>query len=155
VTTKEEKEVIDEEVTKAVLALQERDGVAAPEAFVNMLADEDHPLHGQLEWDDAVAGHEYRKWQARQLIGRVKISLDGSRTPAFVHVHITRDGERREGYLPIEVVANDADLEAQVIAEAAAGLNGWSLRLAGIRRARAALPRLHEAVALLREEGAE
>lgn len=146
-----ERQETDEQIAKTVLTIQERDGVASPDAFIEAVADEDHPLHGLLEWDDAVAGHEYRKHQSRHLIGRVKLIVEDSQVPAFVHITISRDGGMQEGYVPFEVAVNDESMSAQMLAEAASGVAGWSRRLAGIRRAGPALVKLGEAVDLLRD----
>jgi hypothetical protein len=50
-------------------SLQQQSGVLKAEDVVEWArVHSDSALHGAIEWDDAVAGHNYRLWQVRQLI---------------------------------------------------------------------------------------
>ncbi len=63
-------------------------------------------IHGAFEWDDAIAGHEYRLSQARQWIRRVEIIID-DRPEVLVHVPILK-GRPAEGlYRPLSIVARN------------------------------------------------
>lgn len=55
-------------------------GELTPDVVVAAATPKAHPLHSRFEWDDAVAGHEYRKVQAAELIRSVKVTY--SETPA-------------------------------------------------------------------------
>jgi hypothetical protein len=44
-----------------------------PALVVEMATPAEHPLHHRFEWDDSVAGVEYRKVQAAELIRSVRI----------------------------------------------------------------------------------
>ena len=46
------------------------------EAVVDESRPEDAPLHDAFEWDDAVAGEEWRKQQARVMIGNLVIQVE-------------------------------------------------------------------------------
>ena len=99
-----------------------------PESVVQTAADPDHVLHDSFEWDDGAAGHNYRMWQARQLIRGVKIvTPEGQKTSRFVSVKM---GARRQ-YEDIRVVVKDIDKwqavltdMAQRLGEAETTLNG-------------------------------
>jgi hypothetical protein len=99
-----------------------------PEAVVSTATDPDHVLHESFEWDDTVAGHNHRLWQARQLIRGVKIvTPEGQKTSRFVSVKI---GPNRQ-YEDIRVVVKDIDKwqavltdMAQRLGEAETTLNG-------------------------------
>lgn len=122
--------VFQESIEKSVLQIIERDGVCTPEALVDEAADPNHPLHSAFEWDDSEAAREYRKYQARKLIARVRIEVRGNATPRFVSVSVqSRDGSVREGYAPVEQALGDEELALQVFAAARAGLEGWRRRL--------------------------
>lgn len=45
-----------------------RHGYLTPHTVIEAASPPDHPLHGQFEWDDTVAGPLYRLDQARDLI---------------------------------------------------------------------------------------
>lgn len=76
--------VSNEDIAKEVLRIQERDGVCSPAAFVDAAEDPASPLHSLFEWDDTSEARHWREHRARQIIGRVKIEVNGTRTPAHV-----------------------------------------------------------------------
>jgi len=49
-----------------------------PEQIVAMAEAPDSPMHGYFQWDDQAAAHQYRLWQARQLIASIKITVEGA-----------------------------------------------------------------------------
>ena len=51
-------------------------------------ASTDHPLHSRFQWDNTLAGHEYRLIQARQLIVSVVERPAGSTRPIPVFIHV-------------------------------------------------------------------
>ncbi|MCV7076714.1 hypothetical protein [Mycobacterium szulgai] len=143
----------DTEVTKVVLRVQERDGVCTPAAFVAEAADPASPIHDLFDWDDTSAAHRWREYQARVIIGQVRIEVNGSRAPAHVHVTVTRgDGQRKQGYVPLETALGDDELRAQVFAEARAGLGGWRNRLAAFNQAAQAVTAIDQAMIALADE---
>jgi hypothetical protein len=50
-------------------------GILYPDAVVEFATNEETALHPKFEWDNNIAGHEYRLWQARHLIKIVVITL--------------------------------------------------------------------------------
>jgi hypothetical protein len=87
----------DDDIAKEVLRLQERDGVCTAEAFVEEARDETSPLHSLFDWDDQAEAELWRQHKARQIIGKVKVTINGTRTPAHVSVTVTTDQARRRG----------------------------------------------------------
>lgn len=138
-----------DDVAKEVLRLQERDGVCTPAAFVEAARCEDSPLHSLFDWDDAAEAQLWREHRARQIIGRIRVDLNGTRTPAYVSVVVTK-GERQQGYVPVEVAMDDDDLRRQVFAQARAGLKGWRSRLGAFHQAADALSHIDRAIESLR-----
>lgn len=86
-------------------------GALTPANVVEAATPEDHPLHSRFEWDDAVAGHEYRKVQAGELIRSVRVSYQQPSGPErrSVRAFVSVRRERAEpSYEPVEeVVANE------------------------------------------------
>ena len=63
-------EAIKEELQSLVV-----DGTLDPERVVEAAKNPNSSMHGQFDWDDTVAAHEYRLSQARALIKRVKVNV--------------------------------------------------------------------------------
>lgn len=51
-------------------------GGLSPELIVEAARPKTHPLHGRFEWNDKIAGHEYRLIQAAEMIRSVKVGYD-------------------------------------------------------------------------------
>jgi hypothetical protein len=103
-----------------------RNGKLTPTLVVEEAEDEDSPLHDRFEWDDELAGHEYRIVQARQLIRSVRIHVqpENRESPlirAFMHVPASRAevdeaeeddaGSGFQNYMPVEDVAQSPRLK--------------------------------------------
>lgn len=102
----------------------ERSGPLTAERVVVYASDPLHPLHECFEWADQKAAHNYRLWQARDLIASVLIEiaeLDDGPTRAFVNVTTKRGRE----YVSVERAMTDKELYAQVVEEAANRLRYW------------------------------
>lgn len=135
------------EITKLVIDLTHRDGVCTPDAYHDVVADPQHPLHNRYEWDDTIAGREYRKHQIRRDIVRPKIINNGAESPRFVSVTVTKaDDTSRRGYLEQIVAAQTDELWQQVIYETSAQLRGLRNRLAGFRHTEKAIQHLDAAL---------
>lgn len=135
------------EITKLVIDLTHRDGVCTPDAYHDIVADPDHPLHHRYEWDDTIAGREYRKHQIRRDIVRPKIIAADTETPHFVSVTVTRaDNTTRRGYIEQLVAAQTDELWQQVIHETSTQLRSLRNRLAGFRNTEKAIRHLDAAL---------
>lgn len=88
--------------------IYEANGKLTPQIVVDAARSAEHPLHSRFEWNDQVAGEQYRKTQAGELIRSVKVEwVDGAAVtePIRAFHSITRaDGT---SYEPIERVAQD------------------------------------------------
>lgn len=97
----------------------ENGGIVTPAAVVMAAQPEDSPLHSRFEWDDEKASHNYRLWQARQLL-RVCVELitvGDKQTTTNVFVSLTSDREAG-GYRSLVHVMSDADKRQQLLADA-------------------------------------
>lgn len=113
-------DVAQEELLKI---MRKHKGILKPEHVILEAQDEDHPLHDRFQWDDSKAGHEYRLWQARHLIGSVELKivrLDPKTkknveyaTKQFVSLPSNRK-RGVSGYSSISEVMNDADKLAEL-----------------------------------------
>ncbi len=100
-----------------------------PEAVVHTATDPEHVLHDHFEWDDGIAGHKHRMWQARQLIRGVKIvTPEGQNASRFVSVKFGPDRQ----YEDIRLVVKDTDKWEAVLTDMAQRLGEWETTLNGI-----------------------
>lgn len=80
-----------------------------------------HPnsaLYSKFEWNDAKASHEYRLWQARQVITEVEVEYpDGKVRQVYVSPMPRR---KRGGYATLVDVLSDKQQRQQFIAQALA-----------------------------------
>lgn len=92
-------------------AIYDERGALTPRVVVDAAADEDHPLHDRLEWDDAIAGDRYRLVQAQEMIRSVRVvyrkPTGKSRDDGTVRYWHAIRGEDGYSYEPADVVAND------------------------------------------------
>ena len=94
-------------------------GLLQPETVVEESRDEDSPLHSRFQWDDTVAGQQYRIWQARQLIRVTVEVLAGTEETTEVFVSLTTDRERESGgYRTMVSVLSNNDMRSQLLEDA-------------------------------------
>jgi hypothetical protein len=89
-----------------------------PAAVVEDARPETALLHEAFEWDDALAGEQYRLWQARQLIKAVRIvESDKPEGPQFIHVKVERPEEPAQYYQHATVLSTRPfELQAALLA---------------------------------------
>lgn len=98
-----------------------------PENVVDKARNEDNVLHGMFEWDDSIAGENYRKIQATRIINNIQVNIiaDDGQTKqirAFVTV------QKNTKFEPIEKVVNDTDKYALLLEKAYKELNSIKLK---------------------------
>jgi hypothetical protein len=112
-----------------------RGGVLTPSDVVRAAQAKHSPLHNHFCWDDTKAAHEYRLWQARELIVRVTIELpEKPDTETQVFVSLRSDRSRKGGgYRHITDVMTNAELRAELLEEALADFRTWEARYQRVR----------------------
>ena len=99
------------DLRKEMLKVRDEHGVLTPEAVVATATPRNHPLHSRFEWDNRVAGHKYRVWQAHQLIRVARIrfpSIDPSdKRTVRAFQAVRSEGEKSYVYEPSEEIALD------------------------------------------------
>ena len=98
----------------------ENGGVLNPAAVVLAAQPVDSVLHSRFEWDDTEAAHNYRMWQARQLI-RITVEIinvgdKSALTNVFVSLTPDRTGEG--GYRTMVSILSDKQQRDQMLADA-------------------------------------
>ena len=110
-------------------------GELKPEDVVAEARIETSPLHDIFEWDDTEAAHQYRIWQARQLI-RVTVTYlpnGEGKTPMRVFVSLTPDRSREGGgYRATADVLSNARMRAQLLGDALAEIDRFKAKYSAL-----------------------
>ena len=92
-------------------ALEEKHGTLTVDAVVTEAKKKTSPLHGEFQWDDEKAAHEYRKEQARKLIQgyqfHVEVREGVIAAPAYVRDPDAENGA--QGYRSTASIRTDRD----------------------------------------------
>ena len=106
---------------------QANNGILKTEAVVEYAKNPETAMHSWFTWDDSEAAHNYRIWQARQLIRVViKESPKEDLEPMRVYVSMLEDryGEGG-GYRSMDEVLTDKELREQLIEQATKEFDRW------------------------------
>lgn len=111
----------NEIVRREIEAIEAARGQLIPEDVVEEATSRTSPLHGYFEWNNRVAGHEYRLIQARDLIRSVKVEVvtpDDNYKVRQWHSASRAGHSSKVGYVSNEEVVSDpryvAALERQM-----------------------------------------
>ena len=90
-----------------------------------------HIIHGLIEWDDTIAGEEFRLQQVRNIVNHVTIEIkeigDGLPVRAFFSVTKQDNGENVV-YVDLNQTFSDDYYRGQVISRAKSELSNWQER---------------------------
>jgi len=88
--------------------IYEQHGRLTPAIVVDEARPEDHPLHHRFEWDDSIAGEDWRREQAQRLIQSVKITrARADSTHATARAYLSVRDAHGFAYQPTEEVLAD------------------------------------------------
>lgn len=113
-----EREIKRRKAVRQALERLERDGRLTPEAVLAEARDPQHVLHAEFEWDDAVAGGQYRLMQARRLIRSIVDVLDDATREISV-VRYVRDATLppdQQGYVSMDQARQEPATAAAIMA---------------------------------------
>lgn len=88
----------------------------------------DSALHQQFEWDNKAAGHQYRLWQARQLIALHIVTGEGERRSVSLSID-----RRKGGYRDVEDVMRAPALREIMLNDALAELKRVKFRYSAVK----------------------
>lgn len=103
-------------------AVYDKHGRLTSAIVIDVARDPDHPLHPRFEWDDSIAGEQYRYIQAGKLIRSVKITYTRrTRTSEDVRTlrawHSLPDPETEASYRPLDEITEDPVATKILLAE--------------------------------------
>lgn len=101
-------------------------GILRPEDVVKFAKSPKTALHKRFTWDDGKAAHEYRLWQARELI-RVSVNiLPQSNKPFRAYVSLASDRKTPGGgYRLLADVMSDEELRSKLLEQAIKDMRGF------------------------------
>lgn len=103
-------------------------GRLLPRVVVDEARNESSPLHNSFEWNDSIAGEQWRIEQARRLIQVSVIVLDGHNEPVRAFVSLTTDRKDGGGYLLVQNVLSNKKRREQMLRDAAAELEFFTAK---------------------------
>lgn len=117
------------EIEKSVLTdiAKKNGGVLMVDAVLDEAKDESSPLHSHFEWDDSVAAEAHRRYQARVLIQRCKITLiESEPTTVRAFVSLQSDREGGGGYRMTTSVMTDEALREELLRDIRLTIARWT-----------------------------
>jgi hypothetical protein len=114
------------------LAAQNR---LTPQALVDTARPDISPIHPFYEWDDSIAGEQYRLEQARshvRCVRRVENTVPIKDQPIIREYHSVRDPDSGTQYQPLRVVARNPLYYQQVLADAKTEIRAWRAKYASL-----------------------
>lgn len=117
-----------------VHALRRQDGSFDPTDLVEWAVENPKSdLHGEFLWNDAAASHEYRLWQARQLIKRYVVQVSDDGEPVKIPI-ISVPSLRKTGgsYITSDMVSANEVWRLEVLEEQKAKLRTARLQYEAI-----------------------
>lgn len=97
--------------------IEKRDGIVTPEAVVEFAKDKTTQLHGQFNWDDGEAAHQWRLFQARQVIRAIVTILpnENEHVVTKAYVHVLETPRNPAGYMAVKKVLSDEEYRKQML----------------------------------------
>lgn len=120
------------EIEKSVLMdiAKKNGGILQVDAVLDEAKDESSPLHGHFEWDDSVAAEAHRRYQARVLIQRCKITVvESEPTTIRAFVSLQSDREAGGGYRMTTKVMDDEALREEFLRDIRLTIARWNQKL--------------------------
>jgi len=125
--------------------IEDSEGLIAPEQLVEMSRPESHPLHPYFTWDDNEAARLHRINEARAIL-RIAVEytqVNNRREAVRVAVHLSSDDT---GYRLLSEVLSDAEMRAQLIADAGRDIEVFKRRYQTIVEIRRPVEHLERAL---------
>jgi len=109
-------------------------GMVRPADVVRFAQNESTALHGVFEWDDSVAGHNFRLQQARQLLRVMVVTLPGDNALRYrAYVSLKEDRFNGQGYCAMIDVLSDATRRERMLLEALEELATFQQKYAALK----------------------
>jgi hypothetical protein len=138
------KETVKAELEQVRMANAQQ--ILNPVEVVEFAKSPETELHSQFEWDDSVAGQNYRVWQARRLIRLAVHVIPGSNEPVNMYVSLTENRNSGGGYDFLLNVLSNSEQKERLLTQALAELSRLEAKYAQLEE----LSRVFEAAQAVR-----
>lgn len=137
-------------VQEELRTIEAKHGILRPEDVVEFAQNKRTALHGQFEWDDSKAAHQYRLWKARYIISTSVTIIEAEEKRFTVRAFVSLTPDRKAeggGYRSITSVMTDDEMKAQLFRDALGELGTFKRKYQGLKE----LSKVFEAIDALRE----
>ena len=96
----------------------------------------DSTLHGRLQWDDELAGHDFRIWQIRFIIRTVTVVANTGPNAEPIRAFVSLMDDRRlpgGGYRQTITVLSDEALRAALVKQALSEFRYWQQKYKALK----------------------
>lgn len=127
----------------------ESEGRLNAQTLVDVNRPEDAPLHNSFEWNDSIAGEEWRKHQARHIIHSLVITSENKEveTRAFFKLSSVQ-----RNYDSVRTIIQDEDKNAQLLRDAEKELKAFQTKYRGIEKLEAVIDAIDAFMSVRRSE---
>lgn len=129
---------------------EQNDGILTTEAVLENAREETSPLHKHFQWDDTIAAESYRRWQARSLIAKCRITVE-PRTESTIRAFVSLPSDRglEGGYRVMTTVLSEDDQREELVSDMRNRVTYWTRQASLLDpQTRQALNRFAEQLAL-------
>lgn len=129
---------------------EQNDGILTTEAVLEDARQDTSPLHRHFQWDDTIAAENYRRWQARSLIAKCRITIE-PRTESTIRAFVSLPSDRglEGGYRVMTTVLSEDDQREELISDMRNRVTYWTRQASLLDpQTRQALNRFAEQIAL-------
>lgn len=116
--------------------IERENGILTTGALVDSARDESSELHPLFEWDDKIAGEQWRNQQAKVVLSCLKITVksDENEEPKKIRAFVNTNPDRSRGvYMNVEDAMNDYESRNGVLIRAKRELRAFLDKYEGIK----------------------
>lgn len=129
---------------------EQNDGILSTEVVLEDARQDTSPLHRHFQWDDTIAAENYRRWQARSLIAKCRITIE-PRTESTIRAFVSLPSDRglEGGYRVMTTVLSEDDQREELVSDMRNRVTYWTRQASLLDpQTRQALNRFAEQIAL-------
>lgn len=113
---------------------EKKGGSVSTDDLVADAMDESSPLHPNIEHDERVAAHNWRKHQMRNLIGAlVRVTVVESQNEEKREIRVKAFPHTGEGYTPVQIVLTDTELRDRYVGQLSNEIKAWAKKARDFR----------------------
>ena len=125
---------VDEIVAHLGGLAERKGGTITTDDLVADAMSETSPLHPNIEHDERVAAHNWRKHQMRNMIGAlIQVTVVEAPGEEPREIRVKAFPHTGEGYMPVQIVLTDTELRDRYIGQLANEIKAWARKAKDFR----------------------